>query len=51
MINLGKRFVQLRDDNWTVVTQDKKYSAQWEHTITVTSNGYEVLTKRSEEIF
>ena len=51
MINLGKRFVQLRDDNWTVVTQDKKYSAQWEHTILVTKNGFEVLTKRPDEDF
>ena len=51
MINLGKRFVQLRDDNWTVETQDKKYSAQWEHTILVTKNGFEVLTKRPDEDF
>ena len=51
MINLGKRFVQLCDDNWTVETQDKKYSAQWEHTILVTKNGFEVLTKRPDEDF
>ena len=51
MINLGKRFVQLRDDDWTVETQDKKLSAQWEHTILVTKNGFQVLTKRSDENF
>ena len=51
MINLGKRFVQLCDDNWTVETQDKKYSAQWEHTVLVTKNGFEVLTKRPDEDF
>tara|TARA_B100000029_G_scaffold234001_1_gene231278 strand:+ start:223 stop:993 length:771 start_codon:yes stop_codon:yes gene_type:complete len=51
MINLGKRFVQIRDDDWTVETQDKKFSAQWEHTILVTKNGFKVLTKRSDENF
>ena len=51
MINLGEQFVQLLDDNWTVETQDKKKSAQWEHTILVTKNGFEVLTKRPDEDF
>ena len=51
MINLGKRFVQLRNDNWTVETQDKKFSAQWEHTILVTKNGFQVLTQRPDESF
>ena len=51
MINLGKRFVQLCDDNWTVETKDKKTSAQWEHTILVTKNGFEVLTQRPDENF
>ncbi|MFM9701240.1 type I methionyl aminopeptidase, partial [Streptomyces europaeiscabiei] len=36
-------------DGWTVVTRDKKLSAQWEHTIAVTADGYEVLTLRAEE--
>ncbi len=49
MINAGKRFSKLLNDNWTVVTKDRKLSAQWEHTILVTSDGFEVLTKRSEE--
>jgi len=51
MINAGKRDVKLLPDNWTVVTKDHSLSAQWEHTILVTDNGYEVLTKRSDENF
>lgn len=49
MINLGKRDVKLLSDNWTVVTRDKSLSAQWEHTVLVTEDGCEVLTKRSDE--
>ncbi|WP_423811367.1 type I methionyl aminopeptidase [Pseudohongiella nitratireducens] len=49
MINQGKAKVKLKKDGWTVVTSDKKLSAQWEHTIAVTSDGYEVLTLRAEE--
>lgn len=49
MINQGKAKVKKKKDGWTVVTSDKKLSAQWEHTIAVTSNGYEVLTLRDEE--
>jgi len=44
MINLGKREVKLLKDGWTVVTKDHSPSAQWEHTILVTDDGYEVLT-------
>ena len=44
MINAGKRSVKLLSDGWTVVTKDHSISAQWEHTILVTSSGYEVLT-------
>lgn len=50
MINAGKRFVKLLPDGWTVVTKDHSLSAQWEHTILVTDNGYEILTKRKEEV-
>ncbi|OFZ26579.1 MAG: type I methionyl aminopeptidase [Bdellovibrionales bacterium RIFOXYB1_FULL_37_110] len=50
MINLGERFCEVLKDNWTVVTKDGWPSAQYEHTILVTSNGYEVLTLRSGEI-
>ncbi len=49
MINQGKAKVKLKKDGWTVVTSDKKRSAQWEHTIAVTATGYEVLTLRDEE--
>ena len=49
MINLGTKFTKALSDGWTVETKDGRNSAQWEHTLTVTSTGYEVLTKRSEE--
>lgn len=49
MINAGKKGTKVLNDGWTVVTQDKSLSAQWEHTILVTNNGYEILTKRTEE--
>lgn len=51
MINAGKRHVKLLGDDWTVVTKDRKLSAQWEHTLLVTADGVEVLTARSEEPF
>ncbi len=44
MINIGKRHCRLLSDNWTVVTQDGKQSAQFEHTVLVTASGYEILT-------
>ena len=49
MINAGKAPIKLLQDHWTVVTRDKKLSAQWEHTLLVTENGHEVLTLRDEE--
>lgn len=49
MINQGKAKVKVKKDGWTVITSDKKLSAQWEHTIAVTSDGYEVLTLRKDE--
>lgn len=49
MINLGTHKTKTKKDGWTVVTRDKKLSAQWEHTILVTSTGFEVLTLRNEE--
>ncbi len=52
MINAGKRQVKLSNqDGWTVTTADRRLSAQWEHTILLTADGYEVLTRRSEESF
>jgi len=50
MINAGKRHMKMMPDNWTAVTKDHSLSAQWEHTITVTKNGFEVLTLRTGEI-
>jgi methionyl aminopeptidase len=44
MINVGKRHVKLLPDGWTVVTKDHSLSAQWEHTVLVTEEGFEVLT-------
>lgn len=44
MINAGKREIKHMPDGWTVVTKDRSLSAQWEHTILVTSTGFEVLT-------
>jgi methionyl aminopeptidase len=44
MINAGRPDVKLLPDGWTVVTRDHSLSAQWEHTVLVTGNGYEVLT-------
>ncbi len=49
MINTGKRDVKVLPDKWTVVTRDRGLSAQWEHTILVTEDGFEVLTKLPED--
>ena len=51
MVNAGKRHVKLLPDKWTVVTKDHNLSAQWEHTVLVTDDGHEVLTRRPEEDF
>jgi methionyl aminopeptidase len=51
MINQGTKYTKVLSDGWTVETKDGRNSAQWEHTLAVTSNGVEVLTKRSEESF
>ncbi|MGH8272583.1 MAG: type I methionyl aminopeptidase [Gammaproteobacteria bacterium] len=51
MINAGKRHTRLLPDGWTVVTKDHSLSAQWEHTVLVTDDGFEVLTARADESF
>ena len=52
MLNAGKRHTKLnKHDGWTVETKDGRLSAQWEHTLAVTSDGFDVLTTRSEESF
>lgn len=51
MINLGKRYCRLLKDGWTVVTKDKKPSAQFEHTILITEDGHEILTLDPDKPF
>ncbi|MBC7209319.1 MAG: type I methionyl aminopeptidase, partial [Pseudomonas sp.] len=36
-------------DGWTAITKDRKLSAQWEHTLVVTANGYEIFTLRKDD--
>ena len=49
MINVGSHKTKTLNDGWTVVTQDHQLSAQYEHTVLVTEDGFEVLTLRTEE--
>lgn len=49
MINPGKKDVKTLNDGWTVVTKDRRLSAQWEHTLLVTENACDVLTLREDE--
>ncbi len=44
MINEGGYETKLLNDGWTAVTKDKKLSAQFEHTVGITDNGYEIFT-------
>ena len=46
MLTSGKRYVAELDDDWTIVTEDNKPSAHFEHTVLVTKDGYTILTKR-----
>lgn len=48
MLNLGTPDICLEDDDWTIVTEDGNPSAHYEHTIVITKDGYEILTKRWE---
>jgi len=45
MVNLGKPGTRLLADGWTVLTRDRSLSAQWEHTMAVTEDGVDVLTR------
>jgi len=49
MVNAGKPQVKLLPDGWTVVTKDHSLSAQWEHTVLVTGDGFEVLTLGADD--
>ena len=44
MINLGKPHVKILSDGWTAVTRDRSLSAQFEHSVGVTSTGFEIFT-------
>lgn len=44
MLTAGKRYVAMLDDDWTIVTEDGRPSAHFEHTVAVTKDGYEILT-------
>lgn len=46
MLNLGTRRVYMLEDGWTIITADDKPSAHFEHTVLVTKDGYEILTRR-----
>ncbi|HIS90623.1 MAG TPA: type I methionyl aminopeptidase [Candidatus Faecisoma merdavium] len=46
MLNLGEPDIYILDDDWTIITADDKPSAHFEHTVVVTKDGYEILTKR-----
>jgi methionyl aminopeptidase len=46
MVNIGERYVKTLSDQWTVVTVDGSLCAHFEHTIAITDEGYEILTKR-----
>ena len=48
MINYGKYDVKLLNDGWTAVTKDKSLSAQFEHTLGITENGYEIFTESAK---
>lgn len=45
MVNVGERFVKTLEDNWTVVTIDGSICSHFEHTIAITADGFEILTK------
>ena len=50
MINEGLFETKTLNDGWTAVTKDKKLSAQFEHTIGITSNGYEIFTSSKKDL-
>ena len=48
IVNAGSKFTRILSDRWTAVTVDNALSAQFEHTVLVTANGYEILTDRTQ---
>ena len=49
MINAGKYNVRVLNDGWTAVTKDKSLSAQFEHTVGITDDGYEIFTESAKQ--
>ncbi|QHT63341.1 type I methionyl aminopeptidase [Paenibacillus lycopersici] len=49
MVNIGERYVRTLADNWTVVTEDQSWCAHFEHTVAVTEDGCEILTRSREQ--
>lgn len=49
MINAGGHQMKILKDGWTAVTRDRSLSAQWEHTLGVTKDGYEIFTYSAKE--
>ena len=49
MINSGKYDIKVLDDGWTAVTKDKSLSAQFEHTVGIKENGYEIFTESAKD--
>ncbi|NIK72245.1 MULTISPECIES: type I methionyl aminopeptidase [unclassified Paenibacillus] len=50
MVNIGERYVRTLEDNWTVVTEDGSWCAHFEHTVAVTEDGFEILTKLPQSV-
>ena len=50
MLNAGGHDVRVLPDGWTVITRDRSLSAQWEHTVLVTTDGVEIITLRPGEV-
>jgi methionyl aminopeptidase len=45
MVNMGKSDVMIKDNGWTAVTKDGSLSAHFEHTIAITENGADILSR------
>ena len=50
MINEGEYYTKTLTDGWTAVTKDKKLSAQFEHTVGITNDGYEIFTSSKNKL-
>jgi methionyl aminopeptidase len=48
IVNQGSKYTKILADKWTAVTVDNALSAQFEHTVLVTENGYEILSDRTK---